>query len=155
MVDVGLDFASNKYVDRNFVRIEAYFTGANQSITANPLTQIVHQRIIGLSPQFFLNVYNSDAIKFFLGGGPAVNYATYPQNVTERRGGASGNVLVFENYPQWRSFLLNMPLHAGITINRRLEFNFCYVLSPAVTESYIGFSAIPTIYQGGFNYLFK
>lgn len=156
MVDIGLDFTSNKYVDKYFVRFEAYFTGANQIITADRLTQTIHQRTFGFSPQFFLNVYNTDAVKFFLGTGPAINYANYPQNTTTRRVGiTSGNVQAYDDYPQWRGFFVNLPLHAGFTINRRLELNFCYVLSTAITNNYMDFSAIPTIYRVGINYLFK
>jgi hypothetical protein len=156
MVDIGLDFNSNKYVDRYFFRMEVYFTGNNQIITTDQFTQTLSQRTFGFSPKFFLNVYNSDAVKFFLGAGPAISYSSYPKNVSLRHIGIyPDNVRLYDDYPQWRKFNINLPLHAGVTLNRRFEFNFCYVLSPAITDSYMEFAAMPTIYRVGVNYLFK
>lgn len=156
MVNIGLDFTSNKYVDKYFFRIQTYFTGSNEVIITNQLTQTIHQRTFGFSLQFFLNLYNTDAVKFFIGAGPAISYSSYPKNVSLRRIGIySDNVQLYNDYPQWRKLNSHLPLHMGVTINRRLEFNFCYVLSPAITDSYMEFSAMPTIYQGGVNYLFK
>ena len=156
MVDIGLDFTSNKYVNRYFFRVEVYFTGNNEIITTDQFTQTINQRTFGFSPQFFLNIYNSDAVKFFLGAGPAINYSSYPKNASLRHIGIyPDNVRLYDDYPQWRKFNINLPLHAGVTLNQRFEFNFCCVLSPAITDSYMEFAAMPTIYRVGVNYLFK
>jgi len=61
--------------------------------------------------------------------------------------------MVQNNFPAFEKLWISLPLRAGVSINKKVELNFCYVPASPMTD-YAEFSGSVTSYQFGINYLF-
>lgn len=157
-IHAGIDLFENSNVRRFYLRTDLSFSGAKYAVSHVAYTQQVDfsQQVelntISLSPQLVYNVYNSDAVKFFLGIGAKINQSFYSKNIFTDADIYQPSTK--NNYPQMKSLWIQSQAKAGITINSKIELYASYAFPAAMTIDYVYFSGDVTTFHGGINYLF-
>jgi len=156
----GFDLFPNKNTQRLFLRAElslgqnqhSFSYGPDASGYSSSLSKIIQQNIT-ISQQVAYNIYNTDRFSIFVDAGIALNVSFYNKyHFTENFSNtASTTTNEFPVMPQkWLSF----PLKTGITLNKRIEIYFGYILIESNNDNYQPFTGKIYEYQAGINYLF-
>jgi len=127
-VNFGLDFLNNPDVQQFFVRTNFSLSLAGYKVPypiQNALDNVlsVDQFTLSISPQFFFNVYNKDKFKVFVSAGAGFNLSSHSYTQTATDVDLSNNE---SNKVQFSTFWVNIPLQAGIAINKKWEAAFTY-----------------------------
>jgi len=153
-LNAGLNVFLNNNVRKSFFRAEINLTGStvdalfgsyNTVYGQSSSYRYTHSQLaISVSPQLFVNAYNTDNLKAFIGGGLAYSY-NKTTNVKYHYGASQ------TNSPSYSQTFISLLVKAGVTIKR--------------LEGYVGYSRplsdfveSPTIrhsYQLGVNYFFR
>ena len=162
-IDIGRDFLINKTTQGLIFRAELSFTANNYSISYQynlnfvPLVSTLNfkQYNNSLTPQVIYNIYNKENLKIFVDAGISLNVSLYNhyQFITKYPG-TSFPIKAKDNYPVLDKFWTSFPLKAGISLNKKIEINVCYVPLSYIINDNSGFSGDIISYQVGINYLF-
>jgi len=157
-VDLGIDAFLNPNVGRLILRAELSVTNGSYKVSSNTFpfaSQSFSQFVIALTPQLIYNVYNTDALKVYLGAGAAINLPKNSNNVyTYNLSAAESTRSVMQNYPNLVSNYISFSGRLGLVLNKKYELYACYIPSSVVTDHYGSFTGAITSFQLGFNYLF-
>lgn len=104
--NIGLEVSNNPNVQRFIFRVELSFWYTKFSDSFN-------QYALTVSPQILWNIYNTDKLKYFIGGGLGFNFTRYTNSTTPYLPESS-----------WA----NYPLTTGVVLNRQIEIALIYTL---------------------------
>lgn len=113
-ISFGLDVFDNPNVQQWVFRTSISFSDLNvKEPTYSPTTGIggtvnVDQTTFSVTPQILYNLYNKENLKVFVGGGASLNFSGYSDG--------------YKFTTSW----YNLPLTAGVSINKRIEAAFTY-----------------------------
>lgn len=84
--------------------------------------------ILTANPTILFNVYNHDYLKFYIGGGPALNYVIYSKNLMYQKSNqpALSPDKQNENFLVLKNFFANVSLRSGITVNNQVDLGFAW-----------------------------
>ncbi|MBS7566558.1 hypothetical protein KHS38_19290 [Mucilaginibacter sp. Bleaf8] len=154
-ISVGVDFFTNKHVQKFFFRGELSFTAANPKfngtvkniMSSTDASYQFNQYTIALAPQVFYNIYNKENFKFFAGAGVGINYSIYSNNQLTYAGQP---ITPFDLEKTWINFMVQ----TGVTVNKKFDVFAMY--SPASSfGNYVYFSISNTTYGAGIHYYFN
>jgi hypothetical protein len=86
------------------------------------------QLTLGISPQLIYNVYNKDSFKVFIGLGASLNLSDYSNVAHSAYSEPKPSV-------DFSTFWVNIPLQAGIVVNKRFELAFTYAPYTKITPT--------------------
>ncbi|GAB3914994.1 outer membrane beta-barrel protein [Mucilaginibacter boryungensis] len=159
-ISAGLDLFFNNNTRVVYFRAEVSLSGNSFSYPPTPIatgsstpataTLKINQYTFSVTPQFIYNFYSQDNFKIFIGGGARFNISKYNNsNFVITYGTSSSST---QNYPEFRSMGVSIPLKAGVTINNKLEFNAGYTFPLSIVKApYLSSLAICGL---GVNFLF-
>jgi hypothetical protein len=156
-LSLGVNVTPNPNVGKLVVRGEIQVTGATfKSIVdryfndpAYKAEYKINQFIIILNPQVIYTIYNTNAFKFYVDGGLAINIAK-----------DSGNSLynpkldkTDENYLYLSKNWFNFPIKLGIVLNKKIDIWASYTTPASITDN-SKYSIDATSIKAGINYQF-
>jgi hypothetical protein len=139
-VSVGANLYSNPSVGRFVIRGEILFTEHAYKILADsyfnqpdkPKSEYqFSQYIISLYPQLLYNIYNTNALKFYLDAGIAVNFS-------KNTGNSFHNIATnttTDNYLTLNTNWITYPIKAGFVLNKKFDISLAYAFSTSVTNN--------------------
>ncbi|WP_460923367.1 hypothetical protein [Pontibacter brevis] len=163
----GADAFLNRNVQQLVFRLEAALTqGSYQLKKTEPsgggsyynLTYGMKQATVSVTPQVIYNLYNTDALKLYLGGGFAFNYSDYSKNIYHRKyiypAQNSETLYVTDDYMELSSYWSTYSLRAGVVVNTKFEISAMY-LAPSPITRYAHIEVATGSLNIGINYLFR
>lgn len=161
-LSAGINVYINPNVRRLLLRFEANFwlmsynpsLSANNPVTGSPnySSQEVKGFDVSFSPQVLYNLYNTDALKAYLGVGIALNVSNYSTNqFTQTTPGFAG--ISYSDNPKLENFWVSLPIKAGVVIGKKFDLNLCYTPS-SVVNTETAYNVTITSMQLGINYIF-
>jgi hypothetical protein len=161
-IDAGIDFFSNKNIQKFYLRAEVSFTYGqysfsyhdNISTPSNTTSLDLKQYNTAITPQFIYNIYNKEQFKAFIDFGISINLASYShyQLITKYDSFPTNTQ---DNYPEFENIYMTTPIKAGVAANKKFEVYVCYIPPVSITgRSAYAFRSNITSYQAGLNYLF-
>jgi hypothetical protein len=139
-VSVGTNIYSNPSVGRFVIRAEILFTEhAYKAMVDSYFNQPdkpkneyqFSQYIISLYPQLLYNIYNTNALKFYLDAGIAVNFS-------KNTGNSFHNITTnttTDNYLALNTNWITYPIKAGFVLNKKFDISLAYAFSTSVTNN--------------------
>ncbi|WP_161888875.1 hypothetical protein [Pontibacter russatus] len=166
----GFDAFLNRNVQRTVLRLEAGVTNASYHVQEvkrrigikNGYHEISYRlayQTVSLTPQVIYSLYNRDNLKFYVGGGMALNFSNYTKNFYREQYFNPHLDLVQEpdekdDYRELETKSSSYMLRAGVVLNNKFEFSAAYQ-GPSVFTRYTNFSYSASSVNVGVNYLFR
>ena len=156
-LSAGFDLYANPVVQQTIFRAELSVSYINPEFQnprySDPTTinkEVYHfnQLTIALSPQLLVNFYNKENFKVFLGGGVNLNYSIYSNNSYQLNSGQTGTPY------KLKAFWVNLPVQAGVAVNKKVDVFFMYTHPFAYTD-YQLFSISNKVFSIGAHYYIK
>ena len=159
-LDFGVDLFINPNVQKLFFRAEISFTVMSPKISF-PLSGILDSEPIDILtldqfttsfyPQLVFNLYNSDKIKLYLDAGASLNFSSYANKKFTQA--STGQIDQGEQFYDFNSFWLSLPVGVGVTINKKIDIGvFYYPESKFTSDATFTFSN--QAFNFGVKYLF-
>ena len=154
-ISVGLDAFLNPDVQRLVLRAQLayYMADFNFSAENTSAEYRLKQTNISASPQLIFNIYNTENLKFNIGGGVYLNYTSYPENVyTRQYKDANGNVVSTSEKKglyYYKTLGYGFLLRTGVTLNKKIDV--AVLVYPTTTVSIFKMNTL----QIEANYLFN
>ncbi len=157
----GVDILFNKNIQKLYLRAElslnyvAYNLVGQNTETPYATTNVLafNQFNILITPQVIYNIYNKKDLKVFIDVGVSANISTYNKYGFTTNYSDGLAPIVMYGYPKLENVWFSVPLKAGVEVNKKLQFYFCFIPAASMTQ-YADFSGDVTAYQVGVNYLF-
>lgn len=159
-LDFGVDVFQNPNVQQLIFRLQVSLSYVNDKNTSSiygykPAERTenysFNQYNATLTPQIIFNIYNKDALKFYVGAGLSINFSAYSNNKHYYTGTSSNfDIDPYELEKVWANF----PLQTGVVFNKRIEAFFTYT-GPTAFSNYTMFSISSEIYSAGIHLLLK
>jgi hypothetical protein len=147
-ITLGADLFANPAIGKLIYRIElSFLVSKNERSTTTTiaamaaLTHKFNKYSAVLTPQIIYNVYSSDPVKVFIGGGLAFNASSYSNNVSTRTNSATNELIVTEDEVVFESFTFAVPLNAGVVINKKIELSGGYTFPSTISKTGTSFAA--------------
>lgn len=158
IVKAGVDLFANPAIGKLIYRLELSLLSTKSDISIprpndDGFSENVSftQYSASFTPQIIYNIYNSQPLKFFVGGGVALNVSTFSNNrhdITNYYG------QVTPVQPQdLNGLTFSVPFSAGIVLHKRLEVSAGYTL-PFSISSYDAYSIQMKMFRAGISYFF-
>jgi len=158
-ISIGADAFNNSTVQRLVFRGELSFTAITPKFETSVYilgnsdgyqTYTFNQYTASFTPQILYNIYNRDNLKFYLGTGAGLNFSVYSNNKITT---SNSTFHYDQDKPyEYQSFWLNIPVEAGVTLNKRVEIYGMYSYPTAYT-TYTYFSVSSRITSVGLRFL--
>ncbi|MGZ3944034.1 MAG: hypothetical protein ACXVJB_03785 [Mucilaginibacter sp.] len=139
LLDFGMDVFTNPDVQKLIYRTEVSFSYNSPkfqyvvAVLADKTNTVesysFDQYFTTLTPQIILNLYNKNNFKIYIGGGIGFNFSVYTNEHLSK--GTAGDL---------QSFWMNIPVQAGVVVNKRLELSLGYA-GPADMVNFFNNSA--------------
>jgi outer membrane protein W len=129
--EAGIDFLPRPHSQKFILRAALTYSWANSSFEADHVvlvdkyTASIKQRTFTVLPQVIYNFYNSENIKIYAGVGVGINLSTYKTTESTTINAYTVN---YNNLFKFDSDWINIPLEAGVVVNKRLDIMARYVL---------------------------
>jgi hypothetical protein len=159
-IAAGFDLYPNKNIQKFFFRAEVSFTANQYSFPEKPDAEglssysisNIMQRTVSGSAQVVYNIYSAENVSVFIGAGVSINISSYNNyHFTQYNNMTSTTTNEFPGFVHvWDS----VPLKAGITLNKKLEFYAGYTPKADLTNYDNAIYGNFSTYQAGVNYLF-
>lgn len=168
VINFGIDLIANKHIQKSIFKIEGSVLSHSPTFTSPFAYFSSKQIIVGISPQFIYNVYNTDNLKYFIGGGIGIVTTLFTESklVATESGRVGDAKFVMNKGDSYKSlnageyinnpykllpFNGNVQLKTGIVINKTAEvfINGTYSLNEGDSFIYKNHRLVL-----GFNYLF-
>ncbi|HEY2581256.1 MAG TPA: hypothetical protein VGI43_05600 [Mucilaginibacter sp.] len=164
-ISAGINFYPAPQVGRTVLRIEAAYTSVNYETSGNLDYQYnpdlissfsFVQHNFSLTPQLQYNVYNSDAISFYLNVGLSINFSQYTGNTVY-------DPYTHDTYTDFSGLndrWLSVPIKTGIILKNHLELLLTYIPTVSISDNHAGthqdfdYSLNYTSLQAGLGYIF-
>jgi len=160
LITVGIDILANPAIGKVIYRTELSFLMSKNENTISEdypsktsITHAFNQLTINFTPQVIYNLYNTERLKFFIGGGIGFNFSTYSNNKTTIYDSFRNETEIIDNQVDLEAFNFSLPFTAGLVLNKRVEISAGYAFSSPITN-YSAFSINMKRYRIGVNYLF-
>jgi hypothetical protein len=160
ILTAGIDLFANPAIGKLIYRAELSFLMSRNDISTTTDTEALaalshtfDQYTVALIPQLIYNVYNTAALRIFVGAGFGMNFSTYGNNSSSRYNSFRDETTVVENQIEFESFSATFPLRIGTVINKSIELSAIYTPNSSVTN-YNSFNIGIQRYSLGLNYLF-
>jgi hypothetical protein len=157
-INIGYDVFTNKHTQQLVLRgelslgyIKPRFSTANRLSTDNSQIEYRFDQFTAtITPQILYNIYNTDAVKVYLGAGAGFNYSIYSNNQLVKK----GYDIMYTDYYELAKLWMSFPVQAGVTFNKKIEI-FAQYVSPTAYTKYSSFSISNKTYGVGIRYLLK
>ena len=138
----GINLYPVPAVGKSVIRLEATYTSASFSTSGNlyfsePAIKANYSlglHIISIIPQFQVNLYNSNALKFYVDAGVGFNFAQYSDNAIYD----SVTKLTYSNYFGTNKHWFSVPVKAGVILNRNIEISLDYIYAQKISNNSTG-----------------
>jgi hypothetical protein len=153
-ISAGINLYPNPDVGKLMFKLEASFTrnsyktDVDSYTDGRPLSKSNYgfdQNVYAFSPQIQYHLYNGNDFKFYINGGPSLNFSNYKGNSYHNNYSGQTAEPALETSSAWVSY----PVKAGIVLGKKLDAGVTYVFP---TESASSIKA--TSVQVGLSYLF-
>jgi len=155
--DIGIDAFLNPEVGRLVLRVELSVTAIKLQTSSNVApfaSQSFNLLTTGITPQLTYSIYNTDAVKVYVGAGAAINWYMNSNNNYYYAENPYAAKELKKGYPNIASSGASFMSRADVVLNRRYDLFLIYALPTVVTDHYGSFSGAVYSTQLGINYLF-
>ncbi|MGY0040316.1 hypothetical protein [Pedobacter sp. NJ-S-72] len=161
LITTGIDVLANPAIGKLIYRMELSLlisknenTVSEVSPSKNSMTHAFNQVTVSFAPQVIYNLYNTERLKFFVGGGVGLNLSGYSNHQkTTLYYGAKNETVFLDKKIDLEAFNFSLPFTAGLVLNKRVEISAGYSFSSPITN-YSLFSINMQRCRIGVNYLF-
>lgn len=157
---IGIDQFINPAIGKVILRGELSFHmdrfhGIGKTSTGWEETYTMKRNTLGINIAMLANLYNTESLKFFVGGGGGFSFSNYPENGYYVRFGASGSKTQEDAF-EFRPTSISFAGRLGCVLNNRLELSFVYTGNfGRLTENYQFFYDKYNYQQFRLGYLFS
>ncbi len=155
--NIGLDAFLDPDVGRFVLRVELSVTTIKLQTSSN-VTPFASQSFTlvtsGITPQLTYGIYNTEALKVYVGAGAAINWYMNSNNNYYYAENPYAAKTLKKGYPNIASSGASFMSRAGVVLNKKYELFLIYALPTVVTDHYGSFSGAVYSTQLGINYLF-
>lgn len=155
--NIGVDAFLNPDVGRLILRVELSVTTIKLQTSSNVApfaSQSLNLLTSGITPQLTYNIYNTDAVKAYIGAGAAINWYVNSNNNYYYAENPYAAKELKKGYPNIASSGASFMSRAGVVLNKKYELFLIYALPTVVTDHYGSFAGSVYSTQLGINYLF-
>jgi len=154
-ISFGLNIYPNPAVGKLMFKLEASFTRNSYKTDVDsyndgrPLSKSSYafdQYVYALNPQIQFHLYNADDFKFYINGGPSLNFSTYKGNTYRNNYTQQTTDPALSASSTW----VSVPVKAGIVVGKKFDAGVTYVF-PTKSVSSIEATSV----QVGVSYLFR
>lgn len=141
-ITFGADLFANPAIGKLIFRLELSLLASKGEVTTTTpiaatavLTHKFDKYSAVLAPQVIYNMYNTDPLKVFIGGGVALNLSSYSNDISSRTNSLTNNVVVTEDIYEFEAFTFSVPVTAGVVINKKIEVSAGYTFPSTLYSS--------------------
>ncbi|KIO77265.1 hypothetical protein TH53_10480 [Pedobacter lusitanus] len=160
LLSIGIDVFANPAIGKLIYRGELSLLSSKNEVSISTdqaaMANAKHtfdQVTIAFAPQLIYNLYNTNRLKCFLGGGVGLNFSAYSNNKETRYNSFRNETEITENTITMEKFNFSLPFTAGLVFNKKIEISVGYAFSSPITD-YSTSSIHMQRYRIGVNYLF-
>ena len=128
-ISFGMDIFMNPEIQKVIFRTDVSLSYIDPKMEKKDASLSFRQYTATITPQLIINVFNKDDVKVYLDAGVGFNISQYTNK-------AYASVFYYSNgFPyNMSSFWLNLPVQAGVVLNKRVELFTSYSSTTGYTQ---------------------
>ncbi|WP_158796953.1 hypothetical protein [Pedobacter sp. L105] len=156
----GIDLFGNPAIGKLILRLQVSLQMAKSEVSATTthtdkpfVDASFTQYLATFSPQIIYNIYNTNSLKFFIGGGFDLNLPSYSKNEYFSLT-SFGQKNYRDDYETFSSLNLSIPFSAGVVLHKNVELSIGYTVPFNITNNGNSYEIQMQKYKVGVSYLF-